>query len=94
MNSNKTKATTERMFREITAKQIQTMGVRPGGATMVVEHGTAGLSTKQVYLRFVGVMDGARFESAQSGPWDAYVDGGLIVISPADKTELDGEQKG
>ena len=94
MNSKKTKAVIETMHREMMAKTIQTVGVRPGGATMVVEHGTAELATKQVYLRFVGVMDGARFESAQSGPWDAYVDGGLIMISPADKTELDGEKKG
>lgn len=42
--SKKTKATTDTMFREITAKQIQTMGARPEGVTMAGESGTASLS--------------------------------------------------
>lgn len=49
--SRKTKATTDTMFREITAKQIQTMGARPEGAALVIEHGTALLNREALQER-------------------------------------------
>lgn len=42
--SKKTQAAADTMFREAVAKQIQTMGARPDGVTMVVESGTASFS--------------------------------------------------
>lgn len=45
---NSKKATTDKMFREMVAKQIQAMGTRPEGVTLAVEHGTASLSREQL----------------------------------------------